>query len=231
MLVWLSLIAASLIAMFVYFLDPGASIEGVPHWAIALAGIAVLGLLYGFMAKPRTSVGSGAFRIAAVLASLAVSGAAVLYVLAEGPSLQGLATRAASPSLEQTPSEQDGAGSVLIRRNAAGRFVAKGEINGKPAELLVDTGAAAVILRQSDAERAGIDMSALKYSVPIETANGTAYAAPVRLRTVAVGAVQVQDLEALVAARGSLNESLLGMSFLRRLRSYELSGDFMTLRE
>jgi aspartyl protease family protein len=40
----------------------------------------------------------------------------------------------------------------------------------------------------------------------------------------------MMDVEALVAKPGNLKESLLGMSFLRRLRSYEFSGDFLTLR-
>ena len=40
----------------------------------------------------------------------------------------------------------------------------------------------------------------------------------------------VKDVEALVSKPGNLNESLLGMSFLRRLRSFDFSGDFVTLR-
>jgi aspartyl protease family protein len=34
----------------------------------------------------------------------------------------------------------------------------------------------------------------------------------------------------LVEKSGALKENLLGMSFLSRLRSYEFSGDFLTLR-
>ena len=35
---------------------------------------------------------------------------------------------------------------------------------------------------------------------------------------------------ALVAKPGTLKESLLGMSFLSRLRSYEFAGEYLTLR-
>jgi len=87
-----------------------------------------------------------------------------------------------------------------------------------------------VVLRTADAERAGIDVSNLAYTTPVNTANGVTYAAPVRLRSVAVGDIVLHDIEALVSKPGKLNESLLGMSFLRRLRSYEFSGDFLTLR-
>jgi aspartyl protease family protein len=38
-------------------------------------------------------------------------------------------------------------------------------------------------------------------------------------------------VDALVAKRGSLRENLLGMSFLNRLKSYEFSGEYLTLRK
>jgi len=50
------------------------------------------------------------------------------------------------------------------------------------------------------------------------------------LRSVAVGPIALPQVEALVAQPGTLKESLLGMTFLSRLRSYEFSGDFLTLR-
>ncbi len=98
--------------------------------------------------------------------------------------------------------------------------------------LLVDSGAATVVLRQSDAEKAGIDVRSLTFDTPLKTANGTSYLAPVRLKSVRIGhIVAVDDVEALVAKPGTLNENLLGMSFLRRLASYEVAGDFVTLRQ
>ena len=101
-----------------------------------------------------------------------------------------------------------------------------------PADLLIDTGAALSMLRQSDAEKAGIDINALDISASrSKPQTAQTYAAPVRVRSLSVGPIHVEGIEALVAEPGSLNESLLGMSFLRRLRSYEVTGDFMTLRE
>jgi aspartyl protease family protein len=52
----------------------------------------------------------------------------------------------------------------------------------------------------------------------------------VRLRNLTLGSISLDNVEALVARPGSLKENLLGMSFLSRLRSYEFSGDFLTLR-
>lgn len=128
------------------------------------------------------------------------------------------------------PEDAQGRRAVRIRRRADGHFSARGKINNATIELLVDTGASTVVLNPRDARSAGIDVQALNYTVPVNTANGTAFAAPVRLRSVAIGAIEIKDIEALVAKPGALTKSLLGMSFLRRLQSYEFSGDFLTLK-
>ena len=119
---------------------------------------------------------------------------------------------------------------VRLKRQSTGHFVARTLINGGALELVVDTGATTIVLKPSDAEQVGIDISKLNYSVPVETANGSAFAAPVKLKTVLVGPVGLAGVDALVAMPGVLDQSLLGMSFLSRLKSYEFSGDFLTLR-
>ncbi len=119
---------------------------------------------------------------------------------------------------------------VRIRKRPDGHFIARGDVNGTSLTMMVDTGASTVVLKTTDAQLAGIDINALVYSVPVRTANGTAYAAAVRIKRMAVGGIVVEGVEALVAKPGALSESLLGMSFLTRLRSYEFSGDFLTLR-
>jgi len=119
---------------------------------------------------------------------------------------------------------------VRIRRRSDGHFNAIGEVNGAAFSMLIDTGASTVVLRPADAKLAGIDTDNLNYTVPVQTANGTAYAAPVKLRAITIGPIEVQGVDALIAKPGTLNQSLLGMSFLTRLRSYEFSGDFLTLR-
>ena len=127
-------------------------------------------------------------------------------------------------------STEAGEQAVRLRRQDNNHFVARGAINGVSMFLLVDTGASTVVLKPADAERAGIDTNALSFTTPVSTANGTTYAAPVRLKSVSVGPLEIRDVEALVAKPGALSENLLGMSFLKRLRSYEFSGDFLTLR-
>jgi aspartyl protease family protein len=119
---------------------------------------------------------------------------------------------------------------VVLRRRGDGHFVARADINGRVVTMLVDTGASTVVLKAGDAQRAGIEVEKLNYVVPVQTANGTAFAARVRLQEVAVGPIVLRNVEGLVAKPGALEESLLGMSFLSQLRSYEFSGDYLTLR-
>jgi len=96
--------------------------------------------------------------------------------------------------------------------------------------MIVDTGASSIVLTPEDAKKAGIDLEKLTYRVPVLTANGRTVAARIRLDEVAIGPLDRTKVEALVAREGALTQSLLGMSFLSRLRSYEFSGDFLTLR-
>ncbi len=127
-------------------------------------------------------------------------------------------------------SQIEGERSVKIRRRSDGHFVAKLQANGVSLTMLVDTGASTVVLKPADAQRLGIDVERLRYTVPVQTANGTTYAAHVRLRNVTLGGISLNDVEALVAKPGALKENLLGMSFLSRLRSYEFTTDTLTLR-
>lgn len=120
--------------------------------------------------------------------------------------------------------------SVRMRRRPDGHFIARTDVNGSTITMLVDTGASTTTLKVSDAQAAGIDVERLVFSIPVQTANGTGFAAAVRLKSLAVGPITLENVEALVARPGALGESLLGMNFLRRLKSYEFSGDFLTFR-
>jgi aspartyl protease family protein len=123
-----------------------------------------------------------------------------------------------------------GSQAVRIRKRGDGHFIVNAKVNGQPMSLLVDTGASTVVLREADAVRLGVETRRLTYTVPVQTANGITYAAHVRLNSITVGTIQVDGVDALVAKPGALRENLLGMTFLSRLRSYEFSGEFLTLR-
>lgn len=124
----------------------------------------------------------------------------------------------------------EGERTVRLRRSPRGAFFARADVNGTAIPMLVDTGATSIVLKSSDAEKAGVDLSSLSFTIPVDTANGRTYSAAVRLDSIAVGGIRFERVEALVAKPGNLKESLLGMTFLSRLRSYDVTGDFMTFR-
>jgi aspartyl protease family protein len=124
----------------------------------------------------------------------------------------------------------DGKHVVRIRRRPDNHFAAAAQVNGFNVSMLVDTGASTIVLRPTDARTAGINTANLSFTVPVNTANGAAFAASVKLREIRIGPIVMRNIEALVSKPGTLKESLLGMNFLRRLRSYEFSGEFLTLR-
>jgi aspartyl protease family protein len=119
---------------------------------------------------------------------------------------------------------------IRIRKRLDGHFNANVEVNGRPISMIVDTGASSIVLTPEDAAKVGIDVDNLAYNLPVLTANGRTLAARVRLDKVAIGPLDRSNVDALVAKHGAMTQSLLGMSFLSRLRSYEFSGDFLTLR-
>jgi aspartyl protease family protein len=93
----------------------------------------------------------------------------------------------------------------------------------------IDTGANGVVLSPADAARAGIDADSLKFGLPSETANGVGYVAPVTLSSLTVGQIRLANLPAAVV-KTPMSTSLLGMAFLKRLESFEVKGDRLTLR-
>jgi aspartyl protease family protein len=122
-------------------------------------------------------------------------------------------------------------GEVSVMRHGGDlHFALDARVNGARASFLFDTGASSVVLTPETARAAGLDLARLDFSADVSTANGRAKAAPVRIDRLTVGAIEERDVEALVARPGALSENLLGMSFLRRLGSYEVRGDRLILR-
>jgi aspartyl protease family protein len=119
---------------------------------------------------------------------------------------------------------------VEIARTNAGDFDISARINGVRVPMVLDTGASSVVLTQQDAKAAGLPLEVLNYTVSIDTANGRTRAAQVTLDRLAVGGLEERSVEALIVQPGQLRTSLLGMSFLNRLQSWQVSGDRLVLK-
>jgi len=122
-----------------------------------------------------------------------------------------------------------GGGEVEIRSAANGHFYLDADIDGEDIAVMVDTGASIVALRQSDARRAGIRVHRDDFNLPLSTANGTTYAAAVTLDSVAVDDIEIRNVRAVVVPDEQLSVSLLGTSFLNKLRRFEVSGGKLIL--
>ena len=119
---------------------------------------------------------------------------------------------------------------VEIVRGRGGDFQVAAQVNGIRVAMALDTGASAVVLTQDAAKAAGLPLELLNYSVQVDTANGRARAAAVTLDRLVVGDIVERSVPALIAQPGQLRTSLLGMSFLNRLESWEVRGDRLMMR-
>ncbi|WP_028741162.1 TIGR02281 family clan AA aspartic protease [Rhizobium leguminosarum] len=125
----------------------------------------------------------------------------------------------------------EGGQEIILHKLLNGHFQADVAVNGQTVEMLVDTGASMVALSREDAERIGIDLSRLTYSMTIMTANGRGRAAPVTLDQVAIGPIIRNNVAASVSEHGRLDQSLLGMSFLETLGSLQMQTDELRMRD
>jgi aspartyl protease family protein len=159
---------------------------------------------------------------------------ACIVIAVTAAAAPGLFTRymageggAVSPAEEAAPagsgSSPVSARQVEIEAERDGHFYVDAEINFRPVRLMVDTGATVIALRQSDAAAAGIRPRRADFEHPVQTANGTAYAAAASLDSVAVRDIEVSGVRALILPDDKLSMSLLGGSFLNRLARFEVA--------
>ena len=119
-------------------------------------------------------------------------------------------------------------GRIELPRAPDGHYYLTAEVNGAPITFVVDTGATNIVLNQEDAALAGLDPATLDYYGRATTANGEVRTAPVTLDHIAVGAVEDDRIRAYVN-EGELDRSLLGMDYLQRFSSVEISGGKLIL--
>jgi aspartyl protease family protein len=119
---------------------------------------------------------------------------------------------------------------VEVARGRGGEFQVAMLVNGARVQMILDTGASAVVLTQDAAKAAGLPLELLSYNVNVDTANGRTRAAAVTLDRLAVGHIVERAVPALIAQPGQLRISLLGMSFLNRLDRWEVRGDRLVMR-
>lgn len=123
------------------------------------------------------------------------------------------------------------AGTATFQRALGGSFRVNADVNGAEVHFIFDTGASAVVLTREDAIAANILVDELKYTVPVQTANGTGRAAIVNLKSISVGGISRRNVRAFVAGEHALQTSLLGMTYLETLSGYAVNRNSLVLRD
>ena len=107
---------------------------------------------------------------------------------------------------------------VTLSNNGRG-FQVEARVDGRSIDFIVDTGASAIALRETDAAKLGIHPAARDYTIKMQTANGVGKAARVQLDRVEINGITVRDVAAVVVvADEALSTNLLGMTFLSRIK-------------
>lgn len=152
--------------------------------------------------------------------------------LKETPKDQAASAEATEAALAVTPSSASNAPAraAFIDREPDGHYWTRADVGGTEIKFMVDTGASIVALTYRDAQRLGLDPANLTFDSEIRTAGGVIFGAPVTLDEIRIGRVKVSNVDAVVLS-SDLDQSLLGMTFLGELRSYEFRQGQLIIRQ
>lgn len=114
------------------------------------------------------------------------------------------------------PAAPGNGGRIVLSADSDGHFVAQGQLNSKPVQFLIDTGATTIGVSVSDADRIGLQY---KHGQPVQvaTANGVVAGWKIRLNSVRMNEVEVRDVDAVVTPI-AMPFVLLGNSYLARFQ-------------
>jgi aspartyl protease family protein len=121
--------------------------------------------------------------------------------------------------------------SIVLAPDSHGHFRVDARVDARPISFVVDTGATMMALTARDAASLGIHPAFNDYTIAVQTANGTARAAPVTIDRVEIGSIAIRDVSAMVMPEGALADNLLGMTFLSRLHRYEYANGRLVLEQ
>lgn len=141
---------------------------------------------------------------------------------------------APSPSVSASQAPQQASltsGRVRIDADSRGHFLASFRINGKPMDGVIDTGASTIAINETAARRLGFTGNGLDFRYTVNTANGGTEAAHVVLDRVEIGSIRVTGVDAFVLRDKALSGMLVGMTFLQKLKSYQVADGQMTLAQ
>jgi aspartyl protease family protein len=166
-----------------------------------------------------------------ILAAIAVVGGTYAAHFADR-SLVDAPPQAAA--VQPAPRAQEDASygrTLTLDADRQGHYEVQARVNGRHIAFMVDSGASLVALRESDAAEAGIRPLPADYTANVSTANGLIKGARARLDRIEIGDITVYDVPALVLPDEALGRNLLGVSFLSRLKRYEVANGRLVMEQ
>ncbi len=215
--IFVAVVAAGAVLIFALTRLYPAQADGAA-WGAPAMNLGFIALVASSLFSRRLGLGQVARYIglwAVVIAVLAVG-----YVYRDDIAGVGLRIRSA---LDPSHAVQTAPNTVVLTESANGEYDVMGDVNGQPVRFVVDTGSSDIVLSPADAARVGAPAGALKFDRHYESPGGRGLAADWQVSSLAVGSIRFSGVPVSVN-QIPMGQSLLGMSFLHRLDSYEFKG-------
>jgi len=199
------------------------SIQQVPRSGLLLAALAsmVIGVA-GSLAIRRSPAFGRLLRAGSTIGLMGVLLLVVLQLSRMDPRFD-----MAVPELGLPEQVVEG-GETRVPLAPDGHFWLRAEINGTPANFLVDTGATLTAVSTETADRVGLSPRDAGIPVRMQTANGAVAAQLTTIDELRFGNVSARGLDAIIAP-GLGPTNVIGMNLLSRLASWRVEGNTMIL--
>lgn len=110
-----------------------------------------------------------------------------------------------------------------------GMYLTSGSVNGYTVDFMVDTGASVIAINGETAKRLGVDYLSAN-QIGVRTASGVELAYSIKLDSVQLGDISLENVAAVVIDGPEPQRALLGMSFLNAF-DMERKGERLDLRQ
>lgn len=198
-------------------------IRSIPRSELLVAALLAMvgGWIGSAMVRRKVALG-GVIRAASSVALVFILITVVLQLSRMDPRFD-----VAVPQLGM-PQQVISGGETRIPLAPDGHYWLRAEVNGVPANFLVDTGATVTAISQGVAERAGLEPRRGGIPIMLNTANGTIQAHLSTVDTLAFGNIEASGIDAVIAPNfGETN--VIGMNVLARLESWKVENGELVL--